>query len=374
MRGIAAHSGGAGRRHLRFIRPYVLGVAALLATTVQAAYQDAAGFVELETDSVQRWQRTLVATPYGSQHKAQVALPVGASGPLVDRPVGLSTGKLGTPDETLAFAHTAPMNLASADPMTTGSVAVGSVTGGTPERAFPQVVRETKGNLLMSRTGQSQRLRVDPGSGGLMRMPRFVIEPPSAKEKSLIQSFRDFDPPKKSGKHVMVASLDPLAGFENVFAFQPLLTTPLEDVFRGRIDIVDYDRDRHCLATAIYFEARGESEAGQRAVAQVVLNRVLDYRYPDTVCGVVFQNQTWRNRCQFSFACDGQPERVNDKRSWSTAMMIAEEALDGDYFLDGIGDATHYHATYVNPRWSRALRKVEKVGTHIFYQLRPGQR
>jgi spore germination cell wall hydrolase CwlJ-like protein len=158
-----------------------------------------------------------------------------------------------------------------------------------------------------------------------------------------------------------------------MIAFQPLLTSPLEEVWRGPIEIDDFESERHCLATAVYFEARGESDEGQRAVAQVVLNRVLDSRYPDTVCGVVFQNQNWRNRCQFSFACDGRPERISDKGSWATAVKIAEDALDGDYFDKGVGGATHYHATYVRPRWSRYLEKIERVGTHVFYQLRPGQ-
>ena len=79
------------------------------------------------------------------------------------------------------------------------------------------------------------------------------------------------------------------------------------------------DKELWCLATAIYFEARGESYRGQVAVAQVVLNRVKDHRYPDTICGVVFQNQSRRNSCQFSFACDGIPETINDSKSWAQA-------------------------------------------------------
>jgi len=339
-------------------------MAALLSSTVQAAYQDAGALVDLETASVPRWTNTLVASPYGSEHNAQLSLPLGKSAPLLDQPVGLSMGSLGAPSQTLVLAP------ANGDEE---AILTGSIPGTRGSVSFPEVVRETKGDLLMSRAGRPDRFDIDPDAGGMVRKPRFIIEPPKEEEKELLHSFRTFDPPKV-GKPIMVASLDPTAGLGHMIAFQPLLTSPLEEVFRGRIEIVDYDRDRHCLATAIYFEARGESEAGQKAVAQVVLNRVLDYRYPDSVCGVVFQNQTWRNRCQFSFACDGRPERINDKGSWSTAVRIAEEALDGDYFLEGVGEATHYHATYVRPRWSRYLNKMEKVGTHIFYQLRPGQR
>ncbi|MEJ8571707.1 cell wall hydrolase [Microbaculum marinum] len=336
----------------------------MLASTVQAAYQDAGALVDLETASVPRWKATLVASPYGSEHSPQIALPLGNAAPIVDRPIGLSLGSLGMPSDTVVIAPSHE----DADAIVTGSFEADSEAP-----AFPEVVREGKGDLLMSRAGRPERFDIDPDAGGLVRKPRLMIEPPKESDREMIHSFRKVEPPT-NGKPIMVASLDPTAGLSHVIAFQPLLTSPLEDVWRGRIEIQDYDRDRHCLATAIYFEARGESISGQKAVAQVILNRVLDYRYPDTVCGVVFQNQTWRNRCQFSFACDGRPERISDKGSWATAVKIAEEALDGDYFMEDIGEATHYHATYVQPRWSRYLNKVERVGTHIFYQLRPGQR
>lgn len=361
MRSIATLFGG---HRVRAFGPYILAAAAFLSSTVEAAYQDAGALIDMETASAERWQTTLVAGPYGSAHAAQVSLPLSDSAPLLDQPVGLSLGSLGTAGDMIVLS-----SQHDADPIVTGSVS-GALKSAP---AYPRVVRETKGDLLMSRASEPKRFDVDPDGGGLVRMPRFFMDPPKEEEKALIHSFQKFDTPK-NGRPIMVASLDPTAGLEHVIAFQPLLTSPLEEVWRGRIEIEDYDRDMHCLATAIYFEARGESQAGQRAVAQVILNRVLDYRYPDTVCGVVFQNQTWRNRCQFSFACDGRPERINDKGSWATAVDIAKAALDGDYFLEGVGEATHYHATYVSPRWSRALRKVEKVGTHVFYQLRPGQR
>ncbi|MCT8972509.1 cell wall hydrolase [Microbaculum marinisediminis] len=134
----------------------------------------------------------------------------------------------------------------------------------------------------------------------------------------------------------------------------------------------DIARERRCLATAIYFEARGEPASGQRAVAQVVLNRVSDRRYPATVCDVVFQNQERQNRCQFSFACDGRPEDIGDQRAWRRAMLLAGEALMGRYFDGAIGAATHYHATSVEPTWSRHLYRIARIGAHVFYQT--GQR
>ncbi|WP_354038661.1 cell wall hydrolase [Devosia sp. UYZn731] len=127
-----------------------------------------------------------------------------------------------------------------------------------------------------------------------------------------------------------------------------------------------------CLSTAIYFEARGESYRGQVAVAQVVLNRVKDHRYPNTICGVVYQNQTRRNSCQFSFACDGIPERIDDQKSWAQAEEIAGKVTSGELYLTEVADATHYHASYVRPAWAPRMTKVTQIGLHIFYKFKRG--
>lgn len=132
------------------------------------------------------------------------------------------------------------------------------------------------------------------------------------------------------------------------------------------------DKELWCLATAIYFEARGESYRGQVAVGQVVMNRVAHRLYPSTICGVVFQNQSWRNRCQFSFACDGIPETVNDRKSWVQAQEIAKGVAKGDLYLTEVAKATHYHASYVYPHWAPKLKKVTKIGLHIFYRFKRG--
>lgn len=132
------------------------------------------------------------------------------------------------------------------------------------------------------------------------------------------------------------------------------------------------DRELWCLATAIYFEARGENYRGQVAVAQVVLNRVKDHRYPDTICGVVFQNQHRRNACQFSFACDGIPETVTERQPWVQAEDIATKVASGELYLTEVGDATHYHATYVRPAWAPRMTKVTQIGLHVFYKFKRG--
>ena len=133
------------------------------------------------------------------------------------------------------------------------------------------------------------------------------------------------------------------------------------------------DKEQRCLAEAVYFESRSEPEAGQAAVAQVVLNRVKSGLYPSNVCGVVYQNRHRYMGCQFSFACEGKALRITDSGSWATATRIAQSVIEGRTYLAEVGDATHYHADYVKPGWSRRLRKMDVIGRHIFYELKPGQ-
>lgn len=132
------------------------------------------------------------------------------------------------------------------------------------------------------------------------------------------------------------------------------------------------DKELWCLSTGIYFEARGEVYRGQVAVAQVILNRVKDHRYPDTICGVVFQNQNRRNACQFSFACDGIPETITERKPWDQAEEIAAKVTSGELYLTEVGDATHYHATYVRPAWAPRMTKVTQIGLHVFYKFKRG--
>jgi spore germination cell wall hydrolase CwlJ-like protein len=107
---------------------------------------------------------------------------------------------------------------------------------------------------------------------------------------------------------------------------------------------------------------------GQAAVAQVILNRVKNPAYPKSICGVVYQNKNWRNRCQFSFACDKIKDRVNDPKRWELASYVARETTHGRIWLPEVGSSTHYHATYVKPRWARAMQKVGRIGLHVFYR------
>jgi spore germination cell wall hydrolase CwlJ-like protein len=126
-----------------------------------------------------------------------------------------------------------------------------------------------------------------------------------------------------------------------------------------------------CLTQAVYYEAATEGPDGQRAVAQVVLNRMRHPGFPSTVCGVVYQGSQLPTGCQFTFTCDGSLARTPVAALWARARKIAEDALAGHVFAP-VGHATHYHADYVLPYWADSLAKQVQIGHHIFYRLKGG--
>ncbi|GGC26344.1 hypothetical protein GCM10011371_12420 [Novosphingobium marinum] len=145
-----------------------------------------------------------------------------------------------------------------------------------------------------------------------------------------------------------------------------------------RIDHSGVDRTRalQCLTAAVYYEAASEPDTGQRAVAQVVLNRVAHPSYPATVCGVVYQGSERRTGCQFSFTCDGSLARKPSRMFWQRAESVARAALGG-YVHAPAGLATHYHTVQVNPYWASSLTSMGTIGAHRFYRFggaagRPG--
>jgi spore germination cell wall hydrolase CwlJ-like protein len=133
------------------------------------------------------------------------------------------------------------------------------------------------------------------------------------------------------------------------------------------------EREAKCLAEAVYFEARSEPEEGQAAVAQVVLNRMKSGLYPDNICGVVYQNRHRYLSCQFTFACEGRSLAIREPEAWTVAVRIAGDVLEGRTYLADVGSSTHYHANYVRPWWARRLTRMDTIGRHVFYRLKPGQ-
>ena len=168
-------------------------------------------------------------------------------------------------------------------------------------------------------------------------------------------------PPAPAAKNETIANKGEVTGA----AQHPM--TPAE-----RLNLTDKSRIKaeKCLANAIYFEARGEPVRGQIAVAQVVMNRVFSGYYPHDVCGVVYQDAHRHLACQFTFACDGIPDTVNEPDAWKRATEIARDTLDGKLWLPDVGKATHYHAYWVHPWWVHEMRKLDRIGVHTFYRPR----
>ncbi|WP_375450270.1 cell wall hydrolase [uncultured Devosia sp.] len=127
-----------------------------------------------------------------------------------------------------------------------------------------------------------------------------------------------------------------------------------------------------CLAQAIYHEARGETEAGQLAVANVIVNRALSGRFPATLCGVIYQNASkGYHRCQFTFACDGRSDAPSERRAWSRSKVIAAEVYaefaTGQQMASLPRSALYYHTRSSNPNWSNTYTQVAQIGSHLFY-------
>ena len=135
-----------------------------------------------------------------------------------------------------------------------------------------------------------------------------------------------------------------------------------------------------CMALNIYFESAVEPLAGKIAVSQVVLNRVQQDRYPSTVCGVIKEGPTYKNwkgnvyplkdRCQFSWWCDGKSDTPTPGRVWENSKKVAKLVMTNNRMVDITEGSTYYHAEYVNPRWASRMNKIGRIGAHYFYKNR----
>lgn len=145
-----------------------------------------------------------------------------------------------------------------------------------------------------------------------------------------------------------------------------LATNAAASPFVMKAGTVDYGRALKCLTDAIYYEAANEPDAGQRAVAQVIINRMRHPTYPDSICGVIYQGSERATGCQFSYSCDGSMARAPARPAWLRAQRVAMQALAGSVYAP-VGMATHYHATYVYPYWAPSLNYLGTIGAHRFY-------
>ena len=183
----------------------------------------------------------------------------------------------------------------------------------------------------------------------------------------LEQALNSSTPTPSDGKLIVVAAP---AGPQTTVAAQSDVSG--KPNYAALIDPRDSARQMRCLAEAIYFESRGEPETGQAAVAQVVLNRVRSGIFPTDVCGVVYQDRNRPFACQFSFACEGRSLRIEEAGPWAVATRIAQEVVSGANFNGKVAEALNYHANYVMPFWAPYLRRVDRIGNHIFYAMKGG--
>ena len=177
--------------------------------------------------------------------------------------------------------------------------------------------------------------------------------------------------PQKGTATAQAAPQAPAAAAAQV-TVAPQLASGARPDYASLIDPKDSARQMRCLGEAIYFEARSEPEAGQAAVAQVVLNRVRSGIFPTNVCAVVYQDRNRPFACQFSFACEGKSLRIEEPAAWATATRIAQQVVIGANYNPKLVEALNYHANYVYPFWAPSLRRVDRIGAHIFYAMPAG--
>jgi spore germination cell wall hydrolase CwlJ-like protein len=274
--------------------------------------------------------RTADAThlPVAIPREAAHLFRVGGKGPRADQYLA---------EKTVSYAHMQPITASLAG----DAVATASLSNGGA------VSRDHKGDRLIPNTTRVAMKRAV--AGGVADAPLLL----NASYGSMFSPSLDVDGFKPSPEEI---------------AYHP---TPegLNFRYKGENQAEFEARERRCLSTAIYFEARGEPVRGQVAVAQVILNRVRSPLFPQTICGVVYQGQMHPG-CQFSFACDGHTDNPRNDGQWALAQSIAKKIMAGELWLPEIGYSTYYHANYVSPDWAGSMNKIDKIGRHIFYKKR----
>ena len=223
----------------------------------------------------------------------------------------------------------------------------------------------------------ARKLKVQPNTLTVTKtvaaaIPEIEPEPPASAKVQIIPASIELKAEAAEPRKKITALAPSKAKVEQVFKLKrsdekAVMATRSEkqkDVAKRRVALAE----ENCLARAVYFEARSESELGQLAVAKVILNRVKDPDYPKTICGVVYQGSGRRNSCQFSFACDGLPDDVKSASSWANAKRVAGKALAGTSKIAAVGTATNYHADYVRPKWAKSMKRLIKIGRHVFYE------
>lgn len=372
-----------------WVSPAIFGVAGWLIFPSVASHADLATMLAGLDNDGESWRMVLTNSPAGSIHQAELAfadpaatgsIAAGAGMVLPDgRKVAFVAGKKGdeeTPDEDRVNRNAKKGRVVAVEKM--------------------QPPKDFSAGSILQRTKLLFRPDFDLKDKSAFVKPKIM-----GKEIEIATAFykKEPVPQQDNAMPAMLASLvtsnkaDVLAtayapaapDYSRQSPFDSILTDTDEGRFVPQIGPKDHAwaasvlppgvfsaGEQQCLASGIYFEARGESVKGQAAVAQVILNRVRNPAYPKTICGVVYQNEDWRNRCQFSFACDSIKDRVNSQYHWRVARDVAMAVTAGRIWLPQVGSATHYHAVYVRPNWARTMEKVGRIGMHVFYRTYGG--
>ena len=370
----------------KWLSPVLFGVAAWLSMPDVAARADFAALLAGIDGNPSSWRSVLTVSPASATYKLETAfldtpdhaLPQGVSMQLPDgRRValsGLAKSESETPDE----------NRVNRSEKKGRVLAVEQVQ--PPKRFTAGTVGERRADLLLEAPGddKARTAFLETETTRTVEVATFypvektpVAPPPLPEAVAKLVT----NPVPDS----LATAYAPIPDFSAKSPFDAILQDKESGRFSPKIGEKDHawastilpemvfnDQEQECLATGIYFEARGESVKGQAAVAQVILNRVRNPAYPKSVCGVVYQNEDWTNRCQFSFACDTIEDRVDDKERWKLAQEVAMAVTAGKIWLPEVGSATHYHATYVRPAWAHTMKKVGRIGLHVFYRTYGG--
>ncbi|NTJ41485.1 cell wall hydrolase [Agrobacterium larrymoorei] len=370
----------------KWASPIVFGLAAWLAFPSLAARADLASLLAGLDAGGEQWRMVLTNSPAGSVHSASLAfndatetaaikgsgmtLPDGRKVAFVSNKGGKET----TPDS-------ARVNRAAKK----GRVVATEVM--QPPKAFTagSVLQRTSMIDIEPLKRKDQAAFVKRKKSSEIELASFYFRRDDKKADKTVSPMLADLITNRSADVLATAYAPPEPDFARQSPFDAILRKPDAGRFIPPISADDHAwaatplpadafsaAEQQCLASGIYFEARGESVKGQAAVAQVILNRVRNPAYPKTICGVVYQNKDWRNRCQFSFACDNIKDRVNSERHWKMAREVAMATTAGKIWLTEVGSATHYHAVYVRPAWGKSMKKVGRIGLHVFYRTYGG--
>jgi len=407
---------------VRYYGPFGLSVLVMGLIPRSIGYQDLVALMARQSEVSQRARAHMMASPFGTIHSATFSFPQPVGTQIPDPPsyqlasVGTydpeTTGALGRDPFGSAPASRPPREFPTINRRLKGDLLVNrphndeappaeSTRDLTPGRvktvSFSRPADANSAEPLatpQSDTEDESRAAVRLGRlyfGNMLSEGIGTIEAWPADEEVVIETPPAHDPDIKRTVLASISSND--FNFETTSA--PVDGTPIDGPFGGagesvaakgevtgagkrpktpaeRLSLSGPQRvkSEKCLAEAVYFESRGEVKRGQIAVAQVVMNRVFSGFYPNNVCGVVYQNSNRKLACQFTFACDGIPDKIEEPDMWEQAKEISRDMLDGKLWLPEIGHSTHYHAYWVHPSWVGEMRKLYKIGVHSFYRPR----